>query len=78
MLKKCLSLLALSLVLLPAWADDDHASRFQRDATFSTLILTALTIEGLTGDDQGNLYTTGRGANPCPVWRISAVWSVMR
>jgi len=72
MFKKGLSLLALSLVLVPAWADDDHhASRFPRDATFSTLILTPLAIEGLTGDDYGNLYTTGRGATPCPVWQIS-------
>ena len=73
MVRKILALLGLSLFALArAWADDgDHASRFPRDATFSTLVLTALTIEGLTGDDQGNLYTTGRGANPCPVWRIS-------
>src|SRR5580765_34095 len=76
MFKKGLSLLALSLVLVPAWADDDHhGSRFPRDATFSTLVLTPLAIEGLTGDDQGNLYTTGRnppaGQN-CPVWRIAA------
>src|SRR5882672_1262911 len=72
MFKKGLSLLALSLVLVPAWADDDHhGSRFPRDATFSTLILTPLAIEGLTGDDYGNLYTTGRGATPCPVWQIS-------
>ncbi len=73
MVKKIPALLALSLLTWPlAWADDDdHGSRFPRDATFSTLVLTALTIEGLTGDDQGNLYTTGRGANPCPVWRIS-------
>src|SRR5258705_11349804 len=73
MVKKIPALLALSLLTWPlAWADDDdHASRFPRDATFSTLVMTALTIEGLTGDGQGNLYTTGRGANPCPVWRIS-------
>ena len=41
---------------------------------FSTLITTPLAIEGLTADDAGNLYTTGRaGANgsPCPVWRIT-------
>jgi sugar lactone lactonase YvrE len=73
MLKKSLSLLALSLVLVPAWADDDHDSRFPRDATFSTLVLTPFAIEGLTGDDSGNLYTTGRPAGqPCPVWRVAA------
>jgi sugar lactone lactonase YvrE len=71
MFRKSLSLLALSLVSLPAWADDDHGSRFPRNATFTTLITTKFTIEGLTGDDRGNLYTTGRGVSPCPVWRIS-------
>src|SRR5882672_757413 len=72
MFKKSLSLLALSLVLVSAWADDDHhGSRFPRDASFTTLVLTPLAIEGLTGDNQGNLYTTGRGATPCPVWQIS-------
>ena len=72
MLKKSFALLALSLVFSPAWADDDHdGSRFPRDATFTTLIKTGPTIEGLTGDDNGNLYTTGRGVSPCPVWRIS-------
>jgi sugar lactone lactonase YvrE len=41
--------------------------------TFTTLIVTPLAIEGLTGDAKGNLYTTGRDLNPgdnCPVWRI--------
>jgi len=71
MLKKSLALLSLPLFLCPAWADDDHHARFPRDASFSTLVLTPFGIEGLTGDDAGNLYTTGRGANPCPVWRIS-------
>ncbi len=71
MLKKNLALLSLPLFLCPAWADDDHHARFPRDATFSTRVLTTLQIEGLTGDDAGNLYTTGRGASPCPVWRLS-------
>ena len=42
--------------------------------TFSTLITTPLTIEGLTGDNQGNLYVPGRNAGngvPCPVWRVN-------
>jgi len=76
MVKKILAFLGLSLFTWAlAWADDDHKSPFPRDATFSTLVLTPLAIEGLTGDDQGNLYTTGRnppaGQN-CPVWRIAA------
>jgi len=72
MVKKILAFLSLSLFAwAPAWADDDPHARLPRDATFSTLFLTPRAIEGLTGDDAGNLYTTGRGANPCPVWRIS-------
>ena len=47
--------------------------------TFSTLILTPLTIEGLTNDNRGNLYTPGRRVQttvsdqgqPCPVWRVN-------
>src|SRR5258705_6710214 len=73
MVKKILALLGLSLFAWAfAWADDDdHHARFPGDATFTTLITTLFTIEGLTGDDRGNLYTTGRGVSPCPVWRIS-------
>ncbi len=72
MVRKILALLGLSLFAWAlAWADDDHHARFPRDPTFTTLITTPLAIEGLTGDDQGNLYTTGRGVDPCPVWRIS-------
>jgi sugar lactone lactonase YvrE len=62
-------------VLLAAFATavaaDDEA-RFPRNASFTTLIVTPLAIEGLTGDNAGNLYTTGRAASPapCPVWRI--------
>lgn len=52
----------------------DHHDRdpsLPRNATFTTLIVTPLAIEGLTGD-AGNLYTTGRAAAPapCPVWKI--------
>jgi len=75
MTRKALALLSLSpFFFWPlAWADDDHHARFPRDATFTTLVTTRFTIEGLTGDDRGNLYTTGRPAGqPCPVWRIAA------
>lgn len=48
-------------------------------ASFSTLIKTPLTIEGLTGDNRGNLYTPGRRVlttagdpgTPCPVWQVN-------
>lgn len=48
--------------------------RFPGAATFSTLTTTTLAIEGLTGDQQGNLYSTGRAPGigvPCPIWRIA-------
>ena len=37
---------------------------------FETLVTFLLPIEGLTGDRNGNLYTTERGGNPCLVKRI--------
>src|SRR5687768_14916054 len=40
----------------------------------STLITTPLVIEGLTNDDQANLYAPGRqpgNGNVCPVYRVS-------
>lgn len=43
------------------------------DVDVSTLITTPLVIEGLTNDDDGNLYAPGRtpGAGQmCPVWRV--------
>src|ERR1051325_3345576 len=51
----------------------DEPAQLPRDASFTTLIVTPLAIEGLTGDAAGNLYTTGRAAagTPCPVWRIA-------
>jgi len=75
MMKKCFTFLSLSLFLCPAWADDDHHdARFPQDVRFKTRALTPFAIEGLTGDNFGNLYTTGRtpGAGvACPVWRIN-------
>lgn len=69
-----------------AWADP-----LPKDASFSTLIITPLAIEGLTGDAAGNLYTTGRKllptqplppappipGEPCPVWRINVANPVL-
>jgi sugar lactone lactonase YvrE len=58
------SLLASAQFTLPAQAAN----------TFSTLITTPLSIEGLTGDNHGNLFVAGRNpgvGNPCPVWRIN-------
>ena len=49
-------------------------ARHDIPATFSTLITTPLAVEGLTADDEGNLYTAGRAGVAgvaCPVWRIT-------
>src|SRR5262245_29651143 len=53
-----------------AWGDEDTLP-FPKDATFTTLITTPRAIEGLTGDNERNLYTGGSGAPPCPVWQIN-------
>jgi sugar lactone lactonase YvrE len=66
------SLLLLITIPMLAWADDGDA--FPQGATFSTLITTAqYNIEGMTGDNRGNLYTAGRDAkgSVCPVARTS-------
>src|SRR5205823_4506458 len=47
------------------------AAQFPQDATFTTRITTPQAIEGLTGDNRGNLYTGGSGATPCPIWKIN-------
>jgi sugar lactone lactonase YvrE len=68
-----LSLLAASDFIGPAAAHDEAAA-FRGAVTFSTLTTTPLVIEGLTGDQAGNLYTAGRaGMNgmPCHVWQVN-------
>jgi sugar lactone lactonase YvrE len=65
--------LVFCAVWMPARADDDGRA-LPRAATFSTLITTPLAIEGMTGDQQGNLYAPGRATAAgveCPVWRIN-------
>jgi len=66
-----LSLLVSPLVAVPALADD--GGPFPKHPTFSTLVTTPLPIEGMTGDNRGNLYVPARMAGadkPCPVWRV--------
>src|SRR4051794_18999682 len=42
-------------------------------ATWTTVLTSTLPIEGLTGDDGGNLYVAARGgAAGCPVWRVDS------
>jgi sugar lactone lactonase YvrE len=45
-----------------------------QNADFRTVFRSPLGIEGLTGDDKGNLYTAARAAagSPCPITRVSA------
>ena len=62
--------LVIGLGLRLACAAD--SPQFPKNATFSSLVKTPLAIEGLTGDNAGNLYTVGRNAGAgvsCPVWR---------
>jgi sugar lactone lactonase YvrE len=50
-------------------------AEFPRNATFSTLVTTEFSVEGLTGDATGNLYTAGRTVTnntPCPVYRVNS------
>ena len=52
------------------------AAQFPQDATFTTLITTPRPIEGLTGDNSGNLYVGGSSVPitlppPCPIWQIN-------
>lgn len=58
-----------------AQADNDGPP-LPHHASFTTLVKTTLAIEGLTGDAQGALYTTGRSpgvGQPCPVLRVALV-----
>jgi len=67
-----LSLFASPVIAAPALADG--GGPFPKALAFSTLITTPLQIEGMTGDNKGNLYVPSRNAgagNPCPVWRVS-------
>ena len=65
--------LAASLSTLLAAAPAVLAEHALTPHAVSTLITTPLVIEGLTNDDDGNLYAPGRNAGngvPCPVWRV--------
>src|SRR5262249_20227455 len=71
---KGLNALLIALVICFGWSIAWSAQPFPANATFTTLTTTPLAIEGLTGDNSGNLYTVGRNAGngvPCPVWEIN-------
>lgn len=66
---------ALSAALLAGFLGAANGQGLPRDASFTTFATTPFAIEGLTGDDAGNLYTTGRQLNTakrCPVWRFDS------
>lgn len=53
----------------------DALTGLDRQLTWTTVFKgTRAGIEGLAGDDRGNLYVAerGGGTNPCPVWKIVA------
>ncbi len=67
------ALCVLAVCALAARADSGSGANSQA-ASVTTLITTPLAIEGLTNDDQGNLYTPGRAlaaTDPCPVYRVN-------
>ncbi len=72
-------LLAMLASLGTSITADDH--RFTENATFETLAITPLAIEGLTGDEHGNLYTTGRAPlteDRCPLWQIDPGGAILQ
>jgi len=48
-----------------------RADDLPENVNFETLVTFPLAIEGLTGDENGNLYTTERGGEPCLVKRLN-------
>ena len=69
-LRSCALVLALSAAAFPAPADDTNPYK----VSVTTLITTPLVIEGLTNDNDGNLYAPGRATaagQPCPVWKVN-------
>ena len=66
--KKYIAVVIFSVCSINVLADDTRQT-----TTFSTLATTPLVAEGLTNDNDGNLYQPGRATvagTPCPVWKI--------
>jgi sugar lactone lactonase YvrE len=73
--KYYLSIVVIVALISSGW-DSVRAEppQFPQDATFTTLVTLPRAIEGLTGDNRGNLYTGGTSAqSPCPIFRINMV-----
>lgn len=63
--------LVLAFEAVPLQAQNGSGLQFPQPATFTTLITTPRSIEGMTGDNNENLYTAGSGAPPCPIWQVN-------
>src|SRR5262249_14400751 len=68
------ALAATAFVLLAGSAIGGHKpGTAPASASWATVVETTLGIEGLTGDDEGNLYVPARGGGAaCPVWRVDS------
>jgi sugar lactone lactonase YvrE len=64
---------ATGVAVSAALGDHDGPRPLKPDAKWTTVFKTTppVSIEGLTVDRRGNLYAPGRGASPCPVFRVS-------
>jgi sugar lactone lactonase YvrE len=61
-------------VLAGTTAIGGHEPRYRAlgdDASWTTVLDTGVSLEGLTSDRHGNLYTPGRGVAPCPILRTT-------
>jgi sugar lactone lactonase YvrE len=63
-------LISLVFALVSGWSFA-RADDLPRDVDFETLVTFPFAVEGLTGDSDGNLYTTERGGASCLVKRIN-------
>jgi hypothetical protein len=66
------SIFFLSIVL--GFSQPLFSAQFPHNPTFSTLVATEFSVEGLTADATGNLYTAGRTVTNntnCPVYRVN-------
>jgi sugar lactone lactonase YvrE len=62
-----------ALVVVGAASTASREPQQAAPTTWTTVLKSPLGIEGLTGDDDGNLYVAARGgASGCPVWRVDA------
>ncbi|HTM09018.1 MAG TPA: hypothetical protein VL754_11565 [Verrucomicrobiae bacterium] len=82
-LRWLISFFVLATLAMSSPVKAAKAPQFPQDVSFTTLqdaanpghsLLLPFAIEGLTGDANGNLYTTGRqldSTKKCPVWKFS-------